>query len=371
MMMYTTAIFVALFLAFLLLTKKRRSLPDVFLGVWMIVIGTHLFAYYSYISGIIFRHPDLMWLNLPYAFLHGPLLYLYTMSLTNPEKFRGRRWFLHFVLPLLIHFSDMPVMLLPENERILIYQQDWKGFEALTFTQGVLLNFSGIFYVIITNISLFKHKKRILHHFSNKEKINLDWLRFLFYGMGLIWGIIIFTGNDAWIFSAASVFVVFVGYFGIRQAGIFTNQIVEDESIQEIVIENGIYESAVTKKKYAKSGLNEVAAKDLHLQLQHVMCTGKLFTEPELSLADLAGRLSVHPNYLSQVINEAEGVSFYDYINSLRVEEFKRLVSLPENHKYTLLALAYDCGFNSKSAFNRFFKKETGLSPSAYVKISG
>ena len=75
-----------------------------------------------------------------------------------------------------------------------------------------------------------------------------------------------------------------------------------------------------------------------------------------------------HPNYLSQVINEVEGINFYDYVNRLRVEEFKRLLSLPENQRFTLLALAYDCGFNSKSAFNRCFKKTTGLSPSEYAK---
>jgi AraC-like DNA-binding protein len=63
-----------------------------------------------------------------------------------------------------------------------------------------------------------------------------------------------------------------------------------------------------------------------------------------------------------------EGVNFYDYINTLRIEEFKRLISIPDNQKFTFMALAYDCGFNSKSAFNRFFKKSTGLSPSAYIR---
>jgi AraC-like DNA-binding protein len=370
-MMYTTAIFVAFFLALIILTKKGRTLADVFLGVWMIVIGIHLFAYYSFVSGIIFRYPDIMWFNLPYAFLHGPLLYLYTEALTNPENFRTKSWLLHFVLPVLIGFSDLPIMLLSENERIILYKNDWAGFETLTLVQGVLLSTSGIVYIVITNILLFKHKRRILGQFSNQEKINLNWLRFLFYGMGVLWTVIIFTGNDEWIFSMASVFIVFIGYFGIKQGGIFTNrfpEMTEEDPIREFVIENAVYDSGIVKKKYAKSGLNEDAAKDLHLQLQHVMYTGKLFTEPELTLTDLAGRLSVHPNYLSQVINESEGVNFYDYVNALRVEEFKRLVSIPENQKYTLLALAYDCGFNSKSAFNRFFKKSTSLSPSEYLK---
>ena len=83
---------------------------------------------------------------------------------------------------------------------------------------------------------------------------------------------------------------------------------------------------------------------------------------------DLARRLNTHPNYLSQVINEKEGKNLYDYVNTLRIEEFIKLVSQPHNQNLTLLSLAYECGFNSKSSFNRYFKKTTGQSPSEYLK---
>jgi AraC-like DNA-binding protein len=68
------------------------------------------------------------------------------------------------------------------------------------------------------------------------------------------------------------------------------------------------------------------------------------------------------------VINEREGKNFYDYINCLRIEEFKRLAAAPENRKYTLMALAEECGFNSKSSFNRYFKKVTGKAPSEFMQ---
>lgn len=370
-MLYIIGIFIAFFLALIILTKKGRSLPDTFLGIWMLVIGIHLFVYYSFVSGLIFQYPALIGFNIPYPFLHGPLLYLYTEALTNPEKFETKKWLLHFILPICLLISHLPILFLPENERVLVYKQDGKGFETLMLIGSILLSISGIIYTIITHILLYKHKKRILHHFSNQEKINLNWLRFLFYGMGIIWAVIIFGGSDEWIFSIATVFVVFIGYFGIKQVGIFTNQnqnIAENETIHELILESVAEKSILEKKKYAKSGLNVDSAKDLHQRLLELMQAEKLFIAPELTLTDLATRLEIHPNYLSQVINEIEGVNFYDYINSLRIEEFKRLVSLPENQKYTLLALAYDCGFNSKSAFNRFFKKSTDLSPSEYLK---
>ena len=93
-----------------------------------------------------------------------------------------------------------------------------------------------------------------------------------------------------------------------------------------------------------------------------------LFKNNDLTLTDLAKRLDVHSNYLSQVINEKEQKNFYNYINSLRINEFIRLASLPESKKYTLLSLAYDCGFNSKSTFNKHFKENTGKTPTAYFK---
>lgn len=330
----------------------------------MLIIGLHLFAYYSFVSGLIYEYPDILWLNMPYPFLHGPMLYLYTLALTNPEKFNTKKWLFHFILPVFVLVLHTPLMLKPKAELAELIKNDdpnEKNFESIIST--VLLIVSGFFYVFITNRLLLRHKKRILNQFSNQEKINLNWLRVLFYGMGLMWIFIIFIGHDPLIFSSASVFTIFIGYYGIKQVGIFTNQYVEEEPILEILNEEN-----VEKKKYAKSGMSVEVANDLHLKLRTLMATEKLYTEPELTLSDLASRLDIHPNYLSQVINEIEGVNFYDYVNGLRVEEFKKLVAIPENQKFTLLALAYDCGFNSKSAFNRFFKKATDLSPSEYVK---
>jgi AraC-like DNA-binding protein len=85
----------------------------------------------------------------------------------------------------------------------------------------------------------------------------------------------------------------------------------------------------------------------------HLMAEQKPFKNPDLTLNELAGMLEVHPNYMSQVINSKEKKSFYDLINEKRVEEFIKLISQPSNQQYTLLAISFDCGFNSKASFNR------------------
>jgi AraC-like DNA-binding protein len=74
----------------------------------------------------------------------------------------------------------------------------------------------------------------------------------------------------------------------------------------------------------------------------------------------------VYTRTISQIINQKENKNFYDFVNTYRFEEFKRLISLQKNQQYTLLSLAYDCGFSSKSSFNRYFKKATGQTPSEY-----
>ena len=113
--------------------------------------------------------------------------------------------------------------------------------------------------------------------------------------------------------------------------------------------------------------MGEEQAERIYRQLVRCMTDQKLFSDTELTLAALAKTLDVHPNHLSQVINSFEGKNFYDYINYHRVEEFKKLAPLPGNRNYTLLSLAYECGFNSKTSFNRNFKKVTGISPSEYL----
>lgn len=94
----------------------------------------------------------------------------------------------------------------------------------------------------------------------------------------------------------------------------------------------------------------------------------KLFLNPELTLTQLAEALAVHPHHLSQVINSQEAKTFYDFINTWRVNQFKKIAAEPANQKYTLLALAFECGFNSKTAFYRNFKNLTGQSPTQYLK---
>jgi YesN/AraC family two-component response regulator len=95
------------------------------------------------------------------------------------------------------------------------------------------------------------------------------------------------------------------------------------------------------------------------------------FLIPNLSLRSLADQVEIHPNKLSWLLNERMGKNFNEFINHYRIEYFKKLAFNPENSHISLLGLAYESGFNSKTVFNTYFKKETGLTPKEYLKKNG
>jgi TolB-like protein/AraC-like DNA-binding protein len=94
----------------------------------------------------------------------------------------------------------------------------------------------------------------------------------------------------------------------------------------------------------------------------------KWFQNSSLSLRELAENVNVSSNKLSWLLNEQIGQNFNEYINTLRLESFKEQALNPDNSHLTLLGLAYESGFNSKTVFNTFFKKMEGITPRAWVK---
>lgn len=103
-------------------------------------------------------------------------------------------------------------------------------------------------------------------------------------------------------------------------------------------------------------------------RIEQLVIDKKLYENPELSVADIAQPLGIAPKRVSQIINRGFAVNFNDYINQHRVKAVIAKLKEGEHSLQTLLAIAYDCGFNSKSTFNRAFKRHTGLSPNAYIQ---
>lgn len=122
------------------------------------------------------------------------------------------------------------------------------------------------------------------------------------------------------------------------------------------------------KKKYKQALLDTKEVTRYSKELKQIMIDYKLYLNPDLSLKDLASYLDLPANYVSQLLNLGFQKNFSEYINTFRINEFKERILLEENKGLTIMAIAYDSGFNSKTVFNTFFKKIEGVTPNAYLK---
>ncbi|MBA4851012.1 AraC family transcriptional regulator [Emticicia sp. BO119] len=362
-MLYLSGIIITFFLAILLISKKDKSKADIVLAIWLCLIGVHLQLFYLHYSGEYIHFSYLLGLEIPMPLLHGPFLYLYIRSLISTAK-QSYTLPLHFLPAFVAYISLIPFLRLSSEEKISVYQHNGSGFESQTTTIFCFIILSGISYVTLSLYLFYKNRESIKNSFSLNESLRIKWVSYLIYGIGAIW-IIVILGNDILTFASVAVFILLIGYLGIKQGTIFSNY-----SLAYLPTQNrtaDLTEEVQEKIKYQKSTLKEEDAVKIHNKLSEIMMQEKLFKNPELSLGDLAERLDIHQNTLSQVINSFEQKHFYDYINELRIVEFKQIALTPDSQKYTLLSLAFDCGFNSKTTFNRTFKKSTGISPKEYL----
>jgi len=192
-------------------------------------------------------------------------------------------------------------------------------------------------------------------------KINLSWLNYILFGFSLIWIIDV----SSFILGRLPVPHSFLDTPVLILIFIFANIIVY-KGLKQPEIFNGIEE----KQKYMHSRLTQ-SDKDRYLKrLQSYILKEKSYLNPLLTINKLGRAISISPRDLSQIINESLGVNFFEYVNSYRIKEAKRYLTDSSNRNRSILDVLLDSGFNSKSVFNRVFKKQTGMTPSAFKKAN-
>lgn len=368
----------AFFLSILIFTKKNKSTGDYVLGAWMAFMGLHLLDSYFHSSGLAFKYPHLLGLGANFPILQGPFMFVYVLVMIDKTG-RFKFSYLFHGLPFLVItlYYIFVFYLLEAPEKLAYFHLQFSTPNAVFIVTSFLNVFLGPVYVVWSLVKLRKHAKNITEQFSYTEQINLNWLKYVVAGLGFVWVTVLITnicglfsfiipGN--WtarlIYLSVTAVVFFLGYFGFKQQAIYVDgstQTGEKEAIEEQMEEK-------PKERYKKSGLSEKNAKEYLTRLLHYMDEDKPYLNGKLNIKDVASHLDISINHLSQVINGQLGVSFFDLINKYRVEEVISSLSKSENKQFTLLAIAYNCGFCSKSSFNNIFKKITGYTPSEYIK---
>lgn len=362
-------IILSFFLGIMLFSKKNKNLSDKILAFWLFIIGLHLLSYFIYSQGYWEKYPHLIGVTAPFPFFYGPFLYLYVLYSFKNQKNIQKLEYLHFS-PIIISY----IYMLPfyfgytVQEKIQVDKglvEDYSMFSNLLLIGFIV---SGISYTILTYFKLIQHKKLLDDNFSLHSRIKLNWLRnslLCFLGVFVSATIIIvlreilhyqFPFNaDIFFYSFIVLFVVYIGYSGIRQQNLFSNNLSDKNLLFETKIES----------EYKKSGLKSDIANSKHRDLLKFMKTEKPYLNPKLTLSELAESLDISSNYLSQIINQYEKVNFHDFVNIYRVNEFIERAQTNKNFNY--LVNAFDSGFNSKSSFNSVFKKLKETTPSQYL----
>ena len=369
----TYLLFIASFNAFfflaLLLQKRPKQLPDHILIFWLLYLGLVTGLYGLSIDVI----PESHFLSssiIASFLLHGPFLYRYVLSLSgNKKKIQLKTlWhftpFIAFIAYLIIAFrfpryaQGIRVDHLTENV----------AEPPILFVLFLLITaISGPVYFYLSYKKYQESMKSTLD-FTAKE-VHLNWLGKLIPIFGIVWTALIaiavihhifhlFTMDFCinGLFLSLSAFIILIGYFGLKQKDVFVSFIPDVE--KEI--------SNDTEVKYAATKMEGEELLQCCNKVGKFMMANRPYLDSDLTLPKLAEDLDVSTHHLSQVINEMHGKNFFNFINKYRVAEVKRKIEDPKYNNYSLLGIAYESGFNSKSAFNRVFKNLTGKTPSQY-----
>ena len=131
----------------------------------------------------------------------------------------------------------------------------------------------------------------------------------------------------------------------------------------------GVMNSGFPSPKYAKSGLDKYQIDDYKKELLHLMEVRQVFLDPEITLPKLAAMVNCSVNHLSQAVNSGFNMSFFDFLNSYRIEEAKKILVNQNSLAQSVLDVSFAVGFNSNSAFYAAFKKSTGQTPAQFRRL--
>lgn len=366
--------FLSLFFSILVFMKKGKTYSDYLLGSWFLFIMIHMLL----VNGLFWNafndypYPNLIGTEISLVAVHPIWLFLYVLSYTNPNV-RNYKALLHLIPIVILNLVLLYTFYLrAEADKIASFQQalEENGYIDTELEVSVLLVISiSIAYLIASHWLLIRHKKKIKNQFSSLDGKDLKWLKVLFYGIASViainilsewnrnyWDVIPADLGDYMGNAIIVLGISYVGFNGIRQRSIFTNESYPDNNRR-------LNKQTSPDKEQV---LPTVDMENDYEKLMKFMKNEKPYREENLNLDALALRTGFRSRYLSEIINQKARMNFFDFVNSYRTNEFKDRIRLPENAHFTLLSIAYDCGFSSKATFNRVFKKHTGFTPSEF-----
>lgn len=354
------SVFLLIFFSIFLVTRKKQSRLSNFLLAGFLFINSIPFLFniiYSLDLKIFRFLPTLFLSFFNLDFLMGPLIYFYTKSVAIKDfRLRKKDW-PHLLPVIVFNLYLLFSIILKQTTGVPQSFIRWEITAALLASHILL-----VIYACLSVRVLRQFTAAIKNVYSYTEKINLNWLRFVLVGFGIIWLMIIVNclAQIMWetpipslndIISAVNFVVsIIIIYYGLTWPKLFTG------------IES--------KSKYEGSTLTSENAKLYTNRLKVFMETEKPHLTPSITINELSEKLSIPAKHLSQLVNEQFQQNFFDFINSYRIKEAKRYLVKQSRRNLNISQILYEVGFNSKATFNRAFSRHVGMSPKEFRKKS-
>ncbi len=404
-----------LFLVIPLIAMRRRRPANLWLALYALTIACASLEDYLH-------YQRLPWIDGMYwpNICVDAFYYCYVRSLTGLGN--GRFQSIHFV-PTGLYLSAALLSLAPGSPLAPAFARWEHGTLSATIYQGL-----GAFYLVAVLYRLRQYRQRVRHSDAPAGQDDLRWLTTLSYVLAVLWVSWVLAvrlhGNwTTWFVVGRLATFYFVGWYGLRQSAVFVpvteataaaapsplpaaapgaeagsvalapvesaattalpymqppappaddaNRVTAEPppapaSADTPAVEEMASPETAEREKYARSGMTDAAQRLIGERLQRRMAQQRDYLESDLRLTELAERIGTTPQLLSQYLNHILGLSFFDYINGLRIAEVQKMMRVPAYAGNTLLELAHAAGFNSKSTFNAAFKNASGMAPSQW-----
>ncbi len=317
----------------------------------------------------------LVGLALPAIVSLAPLFWLYVDALTREERAPWHQWPLHFAPAFFAALVAVPYVLLPVDvlDAPIAADAGHAGLATAVYHALLLLD---IFrhlqiaaYIMAILRRLYTYHRRLKDLFASTETRELRWINAMALIMVFYWvvttlgfiatlmGMQIPNADAAGTLAAVAVLWC-TALWGVRQKPGFSRDI---SPVQQTEPDK----DRQKPDKYGRSALTDDHARRIAAKIELAMQRDQLHRDPNLSLWDLAKHISTSSNYVSQTLNETIGETFFDYVNRWRIRDAVREI---EQTDQTILTIAYDVGFNSRSSFYKAFKREIGGMPTALTR---
>jgi AraC-like DNA-binding protein len=357
------------FLSLLFFLKKNILFHKLFALILFSISLALLFAYLQNVLDYK-TYPFLIKTTLPLSLVFIPGLLIYLKKLAGSCKNQRITTLLLFLPFFAIILYNLPFYFGSNEAKVEYFiRNDISGNPLLSESlEGIFVEFMVTLFSLLAIVESGNYKKRVKQIYSNLSKAKSNWIQFLAFSMFVmtLFSLILSVGRLLSVNAplelnfitamGATVAIYYIAYYLLFHPDVFS-----DVSLALQKIDENFKPNKEIKKESSGSVFFDFEKKIIHLLENET-----LYSNPDLTLDELAGKIGIPPYLTSKVLSQNLNTNFYSIVNKYRLQKVKQEL-LTKSGK-SIIEIAYNAGFNSKTSFYETFKKETGISPSEFIK---